>query len=99
MNDLFSHTAKKTTQEHLLELGETLVQNVRGADRLTDVITNYIAQCPPPATQQFPVGIMNQTSDLSGQGYYGHIHNEFCPVNCRLSGHIHNEYYLHNCPK
>ena len=31
--------------------------------------------------------------------YYGHIHNEYCPVNCKKAKHVHNEYCPHKCDK
>ena len=36
-------TAKKTTQECLFVPGASLVENVKGADKVTKVITNYMS--------------------------------------------------------
>lgn len=77
-------------QDKLVNVAERLLEKADGNSKLAEVLVDYIKS--KPQTPMVP-------PNAGAMPYLGHIHNEYCPVNCRLAGHVHNEYFPSNCPK
>ena len=93
--------SKETTSDKLVGLAETLAARFNSNDWLVDSMTNYFVhrnqfmeqqmQMQQQAPGQALFNPIPRNANGVAQPYFRHIHNEYCPVNCRLAGHVHNE--------
>ena len=83
----------------MVEVAEKLVERSYGNSQLADVMASYMEHKQRLEMQQMALFTAGNVKPQGNQGiaYYGHIHNEYCPVNCRLAGHVHNQYCPSNC--